>query len=187
MSVGVERWRSCASPNKIGMEAAAPPLVASEIRSVLDRMNIGAAGQPSFVLVKIATTDAEGFAAAFRAAGLFDSPSRICLAVNESTLQLVDLDTLADHQPDVGIVLDEVDVATPMSLLIRDGVEAVRYSSSFVEDATRSLRVRAALNASLGLARELGIVTFGQGSQGELLDAEDATLFDYVLMQSRFS
>ena len=61
-----------------------------------------------------------------------------------------------------------------------DRIEAVRFEPSFVDRATRDMRISCALESMLGLARDLGLRTFGHFGTEECASVSDRYDFDYL-------
>lgn len=110
-----------------------------------------------------------------RAAG-FSHATRICLAIDEDTFSAADPSALRDAN--VGVVLDQVDAGTPLSVLSSDLIEAVRFTEAFVERAMVDARSACVLTAMLRLAHDLGLATLAGTSDGK---SPAEFEFDYVV------
>ena len=115
-----------------------------------------------------------------RAIGELKAKRHIALAV--------DLDTLGRLHRNlpvvegVGLVLDGVDAATPLSAFILDSIEAVRFEAAFTSAACRSLRIDAVLRAMLSLASDLALSTFAsEAARSNLL--RPCPVFDYLIRE----
>lgn len=176
MKVALTTWHSPARPSARGYEIACAPVAVADVAAVLQRLEPGAVADGAFLLLPLRTTDAGGFAAAVASTRAAAIRPRIGVVLDRETFERLEPGDIAGC--DAGIVLDRVNATTPLSTLIREGLEAVRFDSAFVADATRALRAGAALNALLALARDLGLATLGPGA-----DAANGTAFgfDYEL------
>ena len=156
------QWRSCANPETIGIELLGSPVdpgsVCQGLDSLVARLDLGHA---SFVLMRLAPTDDAGIRTALSTAfASFEATDiRVCFAVDRWTLSRLGgrgLDSLR-----AGLLLDDVDGDTPPAALTHEAIEAIRFRPEFVASAVRRLRLGCALEASLGLARALGLAVLG--------------------------
>lgn len=144
----------------------------------LDRI-LGSLGdiRPVFVLAGFRPGQPEEVAAAISEASELLFNSRVCVAVDQETLQFIDRAKLCNKHP--GIVLDHVDASTPLSAVSADFVDAVRFEDSFVQRASTDLRSSCVIDAMLKLAHDLGLATLASGSS-----VKKDFGFDYVLSAS---
>lgn len=105
--------------------------------------------------------------------------ARLCLAADRRTLGA--LDAAAIDSDRIGLMLDGVDADTPLSELVWDRLEAVRFEARFVARAARELRLGCALDAMLGLARDMGLCTLGVDAVPDGGSVTGRAAFDYVL------
>jgi hypothetical protein len=87
------------------------------------------------------------------------SKARVCLAIDAKVLASAGARLPTSNA--VSFLLDDVSEETPVGLLVRDDIEAIRFRDSFVEAAAKSLRFESALKALLVLAGDLALPTFG--------------------------
>lgn len=177
MQALLRRWSSPASVDTAGFELVSDPLRVGEIAAALRFLHQDRVADGVFLLVRLASTDARGVCAAFDQVQHVGPIIRICLAIDVATLGRID--RRLPNPRNVGLVLDDVDAETPLSAIIRDDIEAIRFSRSFVDEASERLRADAALRAMLGLARDLGLGTLGPACGGEDGSGR-APGFDYV-------
>jgi hypothetical protein len=170
-------WHSPAQPTARGFEVNFGPFTRREVTSALDSVN-WAEVKGSFLILRLSPTDQRGVVSALAAAHDVSAPSRICFAITAGTLAQVALGQLRSDR--VGLVLDQVDAETPPSALIHDAIDAVRFSTDFVDGAMSNLRRGVALRAMLGLTRDLGLSTFGPAITEETTVACCPVAFDYV-------
>ena len=154
---GFGEWRCRASHGKHGAELL-PGADLASFESAL-RTGTARARAATFLVVSVDRLPAPEVRAvvdSFIAAG---HTPRLCLAVSGAglaTLESTKVDP--DH---VGWMLDGVDADTPLTHLIDDRIEAIRFSRDFVSSAARNMRVGCALESMLSLAHELGLCTLG--------------------------
>lgn len=86
--------------------------------------------------------------------------SRLCLTGCHESLSRINDAGLADGN--VALMLDGVAADTPLSELISDRIEAVRFDSTFITLSGRELRIGLVLKSMLRLTRELGLCSFGE-------------------------
>lgn len=131
--------------------------------------------RPAFVLTSLGSTRAEDIASAVSRASEFSSSSRMCVALDAQTLCASD--SAALRKANVGILLDEVDADTPLSVISTDLIEAVRFDEAFLKRALVDSRSACVLAAMLRLAHDLGLATLGSVDEG---DHPGEFAFDYV-------
>ena len=100
---------------------------------------------------------------------------RLTLAADLATLEQF-ASRISDDR--IGLMLDDVGAETPLSSILWDHLEAIRFSHAFVARAVGDLRTSCALECTLRLARDLGLCTFGP-SGGPKLRPGDRS-FDYL-------
>lgn len=86
--------------------------------------------------------------------------SRLCLAGRHESLSRIHEAGVGDRN--VGLMLDGVAACTPLSALICERIEAVRFDSVFVSASSLDMRIGLVLKSMLALARELGLCTLGE-------------------------
>jgi hypothetical protein len=174
-AVRVLFWESTADAARCGIEIADLPPGKGRMEAELDRI-LGSLGdvRPAFVLAGFQPGQPEELAAAISGASELFFHARVCVAVDEKTLQLIDSEKLCSKN--LGIVLDHVDATTPLSALSAELVDAVRFEDSFVRRASTDLRSSCVIDAMLKLAHDLGIATLASGSP-----SKNNFGFDYVL------
>ena len=156
-------------------ELAAPqvlPKGVHECRKALKRLR---------ALVRLASSDYVGICAAIRAIGELKSKIHIALAIDLATLMR--LDGSLPVAEGMGLVLDGVNATTPLSALILDSIEAVRFEVAFIAAASRSLRIDAALRAMLFLANDLALSTLASEAIPSSSLLSPGPVFDYVLSE----
>jgi hypothetical protein len=104
--------------------------------------------------------------------------TRLCLAVDSSTLQHLDVRSLNSER--VGLVLDNVDAETPLFSFVDESLEAVRFTPEFISRATRNLRLWCVLEAMLRLAKNLGLCTLGPVEAANEEGSSIGPRFDFV-------
>lgn len=170
------RWES-SSADLIGLELMSQPLSVDAVKAALIGLETEEIASAAYLLVPLANTNHCGVCAAIETVQSLDLGVRVCLVVDGATLERIDSRLLAWEN--VGLVLDEVDAETPLSAIVRDTIEAVRFRDLFVSCAFGSLRVDAALGAMLGLAHKLGLATLGPATPNDWSSGQRRR-FDYV-------
>jgi hypothetical protein len=170
----LRRWLSESSPAAFGLELVRQPLRLKELVAELDRaLSSAHAGEATFLLVPLITTDHDGVQSAIDVASAFSSKTRICLALDGPTLARTDSDRL--HQREVGLILDNVNALTSVSNLIHQSIEAIKFEARFCESALRELRTACAVRFMADLAGDLGLATLGASEQ-----SVDHSAFDWT-------
>jgi hypothetical protein len=168
----LSHWAATASPLRTGAELASGAIDGSALSAVLSRI-APRLGDADFLIVnayELLPAEVRQAQETLMAAG---STGRFCLAGQREGLE-----HLAEaNLEQVGFVLD-FNLQTSCSELLWDRFEAVRFGTRFVAQAVREIRVGCALEAILGLARELGMRTLGSGSPSQVVAAGFA--FDYL-------
>jgi hypothetical protein len=178
MTARMRRWKST-SDESGGDEVISAPLLPGQLKAALrPPLQSGSAGE--FLLVRLASSDHGGVSDAIRAIGELKAKVHIALAVDLDTLGR--LDRNLPNVEGVGLVLDGVDAATPLSAFILDSVEAVRFEGAFTAAACRSLRIAAVLRAMLSLASDLALSTFASEAPASHL-LRPCPVFDYVFRE----
>jgi hypothetical protein len=177
-NAAVRHWRLAARPTEGGIEllgAKVPPdALDMTLRDACSALNRDGR---AFVLIRLATTDRAGIEAALEHASACSARTRISLAIDSSTLARIGARRL--NTTGAGLLLDDVDAETPPAALIHEALEAVRFRSDFIASAMCSLRTGCALEATLGLARNLGLATLGHETTGKS-EWRPGTQFDYT-------
>ena len=176
-SFATRRWISVARPATHGLELLGDGTSPIALRSTLDAARESLhMNDAAFVLVRVASMDHLGIQAAFDVAARHSAVAHVTLAIDHWTLARIDPGLIDTGR--VGLVLDDIDIDTPSSAMVHSAIEAVRFRRSFVTDATHRARVGCALEAMLGLARNLGVATMGPvGAQRSSIQGVE---FDYV-------
>jgi hypothetical protein len=157
-------------------ELGAGPFRPDELPGVFEQVASDLAGC-AMLIVRVAEIDCDGLAAAVDAAQAANLPSHICLAIGRSTLARLDREVRTGNG--VGLLLDNVDGRTPLSEVMHEAVEAVRFDIAFTRKASQHLRSECILEAMLGLARNAGLCTLGPASWAGG-PSSPALEFDYV-------
>lgn len=178
-SVQLRRWVSRSRPATAGFELLGKRIDAHHVDAALDSSLVGSDVRNSvFLLVRIAASGHDGIAAAIGQASKFPVSTRICLAVDRSTLELVDAKRLDTTR--VGILLDGVTVEISPADVIHEAIEAIRFDATFVARSARDLRARCALHSMVALAGSLGLATLGPSTMGSPALFESRLGFDFT-------
>jgi hypothetical protein len=172
----LQGWTSTASPFKHGLELRHSKATVNSLSGELSRV-VGRLGSAQFLIVKVRDADIPHLSLAVESFHAKCSSARLCFAGNSRVLSRVD--GLALDSDLVGLMIDDVSVETSWSELIWDRLEAARFESSFVACAIRDMRTSCALESMLGLAREVGLRTFGNYGSEQSASVSDQYDFDY--------
>jgi len=173
----LQGWTSTASPFKHGIELRRSRSNNHSLSADLSRA-AARLGSAQFLVVKIRESDVSALSLAVESFHSTGSKVRLCFAGDSRVLSQVDSLGLASEV--VGLMADDVGAETSCSELIWDRIEAVRFEPSFVDRATRDMRISCALESMLGLARDLGLRTFGHFGTEECASVSDRYDFDYL-------
>jgi len=180
MIAHARRWKST-SGETAGDELICRPLLPGEVKPALRLALQSEDYDGAFLLVRLASADRAGICAAMSAIGELKAKVHIAFAIDLATLE-----RLGGSFPiteGIGLVLDGVDVTTPLSALILDSIEAVRFDAAFTASASRNLRIDAALRAMLSLAHDLALSTFASEAAPSSCLLSPGPAFDYLLRE----
>jgi hypothetical protein len=159
----VVRWESTVDETRCGIEIAGLELGRGRMEAELDRVLGRLKGvHPVFVIAGFAPSAPRDLAKAISRSCDSFSSAHVCLAIDHETLLAMDPAILRDKR--FGILLDEVNAKTPLSAVISDSVEAVRFDEKFLEEASTDLRLSCVVDSMLRLAHDLGLATLGSMS-----------------------
>ena len=178
-ATAIVRWESTRDASRCGYEIAGFAPRRHRLEAEIDRTLTGAGDKkPAFVFMALGAAAPDDVATSISRAAGFSHAARVCVAIDPATFHATDPAALRDAN--VGIVLDQVDASTPLSVFSSDLVEAVRFSESFVAKARADARSACVLGAMLRLAHDLGLATLaGSGDRRPLAEREFE--FDYVV------
>ncbi len=172
-------WRSHRKDGRPAVEIASPPSdpnrLAERIEAVLDR-----APASVFLVLRVSNPselNLLGISAAIDTMKRRGSV-RLCVAGQRRTLAAIADFNLNCEQ--IGLMLDDVYLETPLSELLWDRIEAVRFSPEFVTGACKDLRQACALEAMLSLCSEIGMCTLGIDGFSTRMRQQDRFGFDFV-------
>ncbi len=132
----------------------------------------------TFVLVRLAPTDPSGIEIARAFAERSCITVRTCLAIDSFTLHQVVSPLRLNNR--VSLMLDDVDPDTPLSIIAKEPIEAIRFRADFVARASRNVRLGCVLESMLLLAHNLGLCTMGPSAPMSEESIAPEPRFDYV-------
>lgn len=132
----------------------------------------------AFLIVRLDRLHGEDLSRLIDAVCRSSAPPKMCLAGSRDDLGNLDHEAIDPDQ--VGLLLDEVTETTPVSDIIWDRIEAMRFQADFVARAANNLRVGCALECMLSLAREMGLCTLGSNPIPGGATVTGHTNFDYL-------
>lgn len=153
------RWQPQDSAGACAAELAHSIIEPEALSAALDRVAT-CISDAAFVIVRVGVWQSAAFRQVWEQ--LENRPGaapRLCFALDMSALGALDASVLCDDR--AGFMVDGVDIDTPLSALVCERLEAVRFKPSFVTAAAHNLRQGCALEAMLGLARDMGLCSFG--------------------------
>ena len=174
----IRRWSSSTQGSPEGIEIGSGASVAADLEQLLSRVSRPVRMAASFVILHLATADQPELDDAIGAVRAGTKNPRICLAVSSARLRELDVSLLSSRN--VGVMLDAVDLGTPLSDLLFDSITAVRFTDDFVFRATRDIRVGCALDAILELAKSIGFATLGPVTAPSIEWLAPGPKFDFV-------
>lgn len=169
-------WASADSPARVAVESLDPVFALQDLPAILSTL-AKLPGDTAFLVVRLGPGDRAALAQVIRLITGWAIPWRICLAVREEHLGLIDFASV-DHRR-VGFMLDQVDASTSLASLACPDLEAVRFNDEFFELARSNLRLGFVLDAMLGLATDLGLCTLGPRLSLDKPADPGACRFDY--------
>jgi hypothetical protein len=176
--ISIRRWTSTRPSEKPILEICpAAALEGDDMAEVL-RQVAPHLKDCSMLILTVSSLDAKAWSSALETAERLDLAAHVCIAVGSAESILFRHDEVV-RSDRVGLLLDKVDDHTPLSHIVREGVEAIRFDRAFARHAADHSRSECVLEAILGLARNTGLCTLGPNLRrsGE----EVSTIaFDYV-------
>ncbi len=173
----LRRWSSPGNPHLQAAELLPSPGNGDAMAVALSRITTDLTGA-AFLVVRIDGIQASAVAQAVESFYRGGGNTRLCLAGGRATLGVIDAASIDCDR--TGLLLDEVDVDTPLSDLVWDRIEAVRFRPDFVAKAARHLRTGCALDAMLSLANDVGLCTFGFDVMPDGTSVTGRATFDYL-------
>lgn len=173
----LQRWSSIAHTAH-GAELLPAPLSSDAFARALSTLATDETRDFAFLVIKVLADSEAAFQSTIQAANATTIEPRLCLAVNCTSLEAIDLSSIDNHH--VGIMLDDVDADTPLSSIANGSIEAIRFRSEFVASASQGLRLGCVLESMLLLAHNLGLSTLGPPGPVKDDVAWPAPKFDYT-------
>lgn len=173
----LRRWSSPADPHLQAAELLPTPRDGNAMADALVRV-VGDLAGAAFLLVRVDGIDTAEVGQAVDSFHRAGGKARLCLAGGRAALDAIDAAAIDCDR--IGLLLDDVDADTRFSELVWNRIEAVRFKPDFVARAARDLRLGCALDAMLGLARDLGLCTLGFDAMPDGAGVTDRADFDYL-------
>jgi|KBSMisStaDraftv2_1062788.scaffolds.fasta_scaffold26744_5 hypothetical protein len=174
---GLQRWSSIAK-DAHGAELLPAPSSPDALARALATLTIDETRDLAFVLVRVIGDSDAAIQEVIHGANATTIGPRLCLAVSRNALQTTDFNSVNNHR--VGLMLDDVDAETPLSLIVSDSIESIRFCSDFVASASKSLRLGCVLESMLLLAHNLGLSTLGPSEAAKDDLMWPSSRFDYT-------
>ncbi len=173
----LHRWSSQGA-SQHGGELVPAPLSADVLKDAFASVVLGESNELAFIIVRLDADDRAALDQAIKAANSAPIELRVCLAMNHTSLDALDVNSIDGSH--VGVMLDDVDADTPLSAMTKSPVEAIRFRAEFVARASRNLRVGCVLESMLLLAHNLGLCTMGPSTSAVDESIAATPRFDYV-------
>ena len=173
----LRRWTSTVQRKASVVEISREPVSGSEVPRIL-REVASQLGGCSMVILAVDSARPVDLSAARETAKSLQIGAHVCLAIDSASLAYFQHSD-APWNDQVGLLLDHVDANTPLSHVMQQGVEAIRFDQAFARQAMAHLPSGCILEAILGLARNAGLCTLGPDI-GPSCDDDSAATFDYV-------
>jgi hypothetical protein len=173
----LRRWTSTARNEVSVVEISRAPVSGAEVPQVL-REVASQLGGCSMVILAVDSARPVDLSTASEMAKALEIGAHVCLAIDSASLAHFQHSD-ARWSDQVGLLLDHVDANTPLSHVMQQGVEAIRFDHAFARQAMAHLPSGCILEAILGLARSAGLCTLGP-DVGLSCDDDGAVAFDYV-------
>jgi hypothetical protein len=183
MTIGVplRHWSSLADPGTHAVEFLPGSAGRESLSHALARVAHEVEGN-TFLIVRIDEVDHTEIHRAVNAFQRAAGGTRLCLAGNHSTLDR--LRGAPFDRDRVGWMLDDIDVTTPLSEIISERIEAIRFRPDFVGRAGRNMRLGFVLDSMLLLARDLGLCALGSNDAPGAGGVTGRREFDYLPVPS---
>ncbi len=173
-------WRSAGSPGCHGLDLACPAMPPSRLRSTIDSVLRDEASRGAiFLVLPVLANCREDVREALASASGRGDGIRICLALDRRSASLVPADPVG--LGNVGLILDGVDEAMPLSDYATPFVDGIRFDALFLQRAAFDIRTGSMLEAALGLTRDLGLATLGEPPEDGLRFRDDRHAIDWTL------
>jgi hypothetical protein len=173
----LRHWSSPADPR-----ARAVELLLNNAQGKAFSIAVGQLGRDiedtAFLIVRVDEVDRAEILRAIDAFQRTSCSTRLCLAGTHSTLERLGSDPFDSDQ--VGWMLDDIDVTTPWSEIVSGHIEAIRFCPDFVARACRNMRLGLVLEATLLLARDLGLCALGSNDAPGVGGVFGRLEFDYM-------
>jgi hypothetical protein len=177
MSSGtLRRWTATPRSEGSVFEISRAPVKGKEIPRILREFASQLNGC-SMVILAVDSARPGDLSAASEIATSLELNAHVCLAIDSASLARFQHND-ACWSDRVGLLLDNVDANTPLSHVMQEGIEAIRFDQTFAREAMAHLRSGCILEAILRLARNAGLCTLGPDVRSSCED--DAATFDYV-------
>ena len=121
-SAAIRVWTSPSDPAVRGFEALIEPLAPQDVAKSVRDLDLTRCANGSFLLLPLAQTDHFGVERAIEAALGASETLRICLTIDDKTLERLDSRPLIGDR--VGLVLDRLSLSTSMAAVVHDVLEA---------------------------------------------------------------
>ena len=176
MSSGaLRRWTATLRSEGSVLEISRAPVKGKDVPRILREFASQLNGC-SMVILAVDSARPGDLSAASEIAKSLELSAHVCLAIDSASLAHFQHACWSDR---VGLLLDNVDANTPLSHVMQEGIEAIRFDQTFAREAMAHLRSGCILEAILRLARNAGLCTLGPDIRWSC-ERDPAATFDYV-------
>jgi len=154
----LRHWSSPADPSTRAVELLQDSTEGRSFSIALGRLAREIEGT-AFVIVRVDEVDYAQIHQAINTFQRMTCGTRLCLAGTHSTLERLGSNPFDSDR--VGWMLDDIDETTPWAEIVSEHIEAIRFCPDFVARAGRNMRLGLVLEATLLLARDLGLCALG--------------------------
>lgn len=172
----LRRWSSPVDPQLHAAELV-PSLADGDAMALALSRVAGDLGGAAFLVVGVDDIHPLAVAQAVQSFHRAGGVARLCLAGRRGTLGALTGSIDCDQ---VGLLLDDVDADTPLSEVVWNRLEAMRFTAGFVTRAASDLRLGYALDSMLALARDVGLCTLGFDAMPDGASVAGRAEFDYL-------
>ncbi len=179
--LSLRHWSSRADSSTCAVEFLSDSGDSEPLSTALARVAREVDGN-AFLIVRVDEVDSAEVNKAINAFQRSAGGTRLCLAGIQSTLDR--LSGAPFDRDRVGWMLDNIDVTTPLSEIISERIEAIRFRADFTSRAGRNMRLGFVLESMLMLARDLGLCSLGSDDAFGGADVTGRMEFDYSPLHS---
>ena len=173
----LRRWTSTVQSEVSVVEISRAPVSGADVPQIL-REIAPELRDCSMVILAVDSARPVDVSAASETAKSLHIGAHVCLAIDSASLAHFQHGDMRCNDQ-VGLLLDHVNANTPLSHVMQQGIEAIRFDQAFAREAMAHLPSGCILEAILSLAKNAGLCTLGP-DVGPSSDDVSVATFDYV-------